>query len=138
MDEDKKQKVKIVFVAACLVLAVVITLLSRGKSLRPGRTKGTIQMLCANEECNAEYEATAEQFRETMVATGGPGSAMMMSGLGPRRFVCLECGEESSFVAMKCIQCGLVFTQNFDDSLDYPDRCPECDYSEIEDRQSKQ
>ena len=136
MDEDKKQKVKIVFVAVCLVLAVVIYLLTRGKSFSPGKTKRTTQMLCANEECNAEYEVTAEQYRETMVASGGGG--VRMSGLGPRRFVCLECGEESSFVAMKCTQCGFVFTQNYDDSLDYPDRCPECDYSATEDRQSNQ
>ena len=137
MDEDKKQKVKIVFVVVCLVLAAVVILLTRGKSFSPGKTKRTIQMLCANEECNAEYEVTPEQFRETMVAGGGPGSGLMR-GLGPRRFVCMECEEESAFVAMKCTRCGFVFTQNYVDTLDYPDRCPECDYSEIEDRQSKQ
>ena len=136
MDEDKKQKVKIVFVVVCLVIAVAIYLVTRGKSGGLGRTKGTIQMLCANEECNAEYEVTAKQYSETMVVAGGPGSGMMR-GLGPRRFVCLECEEESAFVAMKCTQCGFVFTQNYDDTTDYSDRCPECGHSEIEDRRSK-
>ncbi len=137
MDEDKKQKVKIVFVAVCLILAVVVYLLKRVKSFSTIKTKRTMQMLCANEECNAEYEVTPEQYRETMVPSGGPGSGMVRD-LGPRRFVCRECGEESAFLAMKCTRCGFVFTQNYDDTTDYSDRCPECDYSAIEDRQSKQ
>ena len=135
MDEDKKQKVKIVFVAACLVIALVIYLITREKSSSSGRTKGTIQMLCANEECSAEYEVTPEEYRSSMVASRGPGSGMRVQG--PRSFICRECNEESAFVATKCTQCGFVFTQSYDDSLDYPDRCPECDYSEIENRQNK-
>ena len=134
MDEDKKKKVKIACVAGCMVIALVIFMLSRGKSLSSGRTKGTMQMLCVNEECNAEYEATAEQFRETRVPSGPIGTGGR--GLGPQTFVCLECGEESAFVATKCVQCGFVFTQSYDDTDDYPDRCPECDHSAIEDRSS--
>ena len=132
MDEDKKQKVKIVFVVGCLVLAVVIYLITRGKSGGLGRTKGTIQLLCANEECNAEYELTPEKMRETMVPSG-PGMGMM-PGMGPQTFVCTECGENSAFRAMKCERCGFVFTQVYDGSQDYADRCPECEYSAIEER----
>jgi len=135
MDEDKKQKVKVAVVAACLVIAVVIFFLSRGKSSSLGRTKGTMQMLCVNEECNAEYEMNAEQFRETRVPTGAGGVGM--AGLGPNRFVCLECGEESAFVATKCSQCGFVFIPDLDGSEEYPDICPECDHSAIEERNSK-
>ena len=135
MDEDKKQKVKVVFVVVCLVLAVAIYLITRGKSSGAGRTKGTIQLLCANEECSAEYELTPEKLRGTMISSG-PGTGMMPT-MGPQMFVCIECGENSAFRAMKCERCGLVFTQVYDGSQDYADRCPECEYSAIEDRRSK-
>jgi len=136
MDEDKKQKVKILFVVACLVIAVAITLATRGKSRGYKRTKGTLQMLCVNEECNAEYEMNAEQFQETMIAPPGPSSGARAEQ-GPRRFICPVCKEPSAFVAMKCVQCGLVFIPTYDDSQDYQDRCPECGYSGFEDRKSK-
>ena len=134
MDEDKKQKVKIVFVVACLVFAVAIYWLTKGMSSGPGRTKGTVQLLCANEECNAEYELAVQKMRETMVPSG---PAAGTPGMGPQMFVCIECGENSAFRAMKCGQCGLVFTEVYDGSQDYADRCPECEYSAIEDRRSK-
>ena len=91
-------------------------------------------MLCANEECNAEYELNVPKMRETAVSSG-PGMGMM-SGIGPQTFVCIECGEPSAFRAMKCGSCGLVFTPVYDGS-DYPDRCPECNYSAAEDRRNK-
>ena len=137
MDEDKKQKVKIVFVVVCLVLAAAIYLVTKDKSPGSGRRRGTVWLLCANEECNAEYELTPEKMRETMVPSGrGMG---MTPGMGMQTFVCIKCGENSAFRAMKCSSgsCGFVFTPVYDGSQDYADRCPECGYSAIEERKNK-
>jgi len=136
MDEDKKQKVKLGLIVGCLVLAAGIFLMTRPKSSGSrGSAKGDIQMLCVNEACNAEYEMTRDEFREQMKAKG-PG-AMMMPGMGPQAFTCIDCGEESAFMAMKCPSCSFVFIQDFGSSDDYADRCPECDYSAIEERRNK-
>ena len=125
----------IFFMVICLVLAVLITLLTREKSSGSGSAKGARQMLCVNEECNVEYELSLDEFRELMTAQG-PG-AMMMPGMGPQAFTCQECGEESAFMAVKCGQCSFVFVQSYGGSEDYPDRCPECDYSATEERLGK-
>ena len=79
-----------------------------------------------------EYEISTDDFRKLMTDRG-PG-AMMMPGMGPQAFTCQECGEESAFMAVKCGQCSFVFVQSYDGSQDYPDRCPECDYSATEER----
>ena len=135
MDDDKKRKFKVILVVCCFVLAGAIFLMTRPKSPGSGSAKRAIQMLCVNEECNAEYEISSDEFRE-MMQTRGPG-AMMMPGMGPQAFTCDECGEESAFMATKCGQCGFVFVPTYDGSDDFPDRCPECDYSAIEEKSGR-
>ena len=131
MDDAKKKKFGIGIAVTCLVFAVLITVISRPRSSRPKGSRGPMQFLCVNEECNAEYEMDPKDFREQMK---GKGSAMMMSGMmGPQASSCIECGEESAYIAMKCQQCEFVFIQSYG-SEDYPDRCLECDYSAIEER----
>lgn len=92
---------------------------------------GGIWMLCDNPDCEASYEVTQEEFRELLRSKGqiilGPG---VMSQLA---FICKECGQETAYRGMECPKCGALFIEE-EEMGDYPDRCPECDYSATEEK----
>jgi hypothetical protein len=130
MDEEKKKKIMIAVLVSCIVLAGAITFLTReGGGGGGGSSNAPIQLLCMNEECSFDFEMTSEEYREQMMQGG-------MMGPGPMAQTpveCSECGMQSAFRGIKCNECELVFMQDYT-SGDFPDRCPECDYSEIEAR----
>ena len=137
MDEDKKKKIMIGFIVACLVLAgIVFTATNRGRG-GTGRSNKPIQILCT--ECEAEYELTADEFREQMQGKMSEGGMPMMMGpmAGPITLTCQECNEDAAVMAIKCPECEYVFVSGEAGLNDYPDRCPECDYSVIEERVKK-
>ena len=134
MDEDKKKKVMLGLIIVCLVLAIGITAVTNmgGSGGGGSRSNEPVQMLCMNEECGADFEMSAEEYREQMMQGG-------MMGPGPMAqtpIECPECGMRSAFRAVKCKECGTIFMQDYT-SGDFPDRCPECGYSDIEDRRNK-
>ena len=132
MDEAKKKQFKIGIIVACLVLAVIILITTWPKSAGgPIRSKDAIQMLCVNEECNAQFELSQEEYKRLIMAKG-----RRMVTMGPQAFTCTECAEESAYTATKCKECGLIFTLN-PGGDDFQDRCPECGYSGIEERVRK-
>lgn len=131
MDEDKKRKVMIGLIVLCLVLAIGITAVTNlgGGGGSSSRGNQPVQMLCMNEECGMDFELSTEEYREHMMQGG-------MMGPGPMAqspVECPECGMQSAFRAVKCKDCEFVFMQDYS-SGDFPDRCPECDYSDIEAR----
>jgi DNA-directed RNA polymerase subunit RPC12/RpoP len=131
MDEDKKKKVMLGLIILCLVLAIGITVLTNtgGSGGGGSRSNEPVQMLCMNEECGADFELSTEEYREHMMQGG-------MMGPGPMAqapIECPECGMQSAFRAVKCKECGAIFMQDYS-SGDFPDRCPECEYSDIEAR----
>lgn len=119
MDVSKKKP--IIFIVSCLVLAAGVTVFTRSGG---GSIKNPIQMLCV--ECNAEFEVSHRQF-DGHIKKYGPMAARGMP------FRCPECGEDSAYMAVKCKKCATVFLMD-PAAGDYPDICPECGYSEIEER----
>ena len=131
MEEDKKKKVMLGLIILCLVLAVGITAVTNMGGSSSSRSNEPVQMLCMNEECGMDFELSTEEYREHMMQGG-------MMGPGPMAqtpIECSECGMQSAFRAVICKECELVFMQDYT-SGDFPDRCPECDYSDIEARRN--
>lgn len=137
MDDDKKKKLMIAIVVVCLVLAVGITVITNSGGSSRGYDKNKkMTLMCVNPDCEAVYEVTIEEYRKTMMESSGGGMMMMME-MGPMAVECKECGEKSAYVAEVCEKCGEVFIPDYTDPEDYPDRCPECGYSKMEERYSK-
>ena len=130
MDINKKQ-VMVAVILICLILVVGITLITR-ESDRESIVKGEMQMLCANSECSAEYELSLEKYSDLIRGKNTLGSA----GGGSSPLTCPKCGEESAYSAIKCKKCNIVFYPDLT-TKGYPDRCPECGYSDIEEERKK-
>lgn len=136
MDDDKKKKIMIGIIVGCLVLAVGITIFTQTGGGGGGfDANAKIYMLCANPDCKASYEMTIKEFQEEMQAMGPEG--MMMPGMGPMVLTCKECGKKSAYQAEKCEKCGEIFVPNYMNAEDYPDRCPKCQYSKMEEMYKK-
>lgn len=142
MDDDKKKLIKIIAIAACLVLAIGITVITNsggggGSSYDP---KAQVTLMCTNEDCGEIFDVTNEEYRD-MVRTSmeDEGSGMMMPGMGPMAVECPECGEKSAMKAEVCEKCEEVFIIDYTTIDDYPDRCPnpDCEYSRMEERRKK-
>ena len=134
MDEEKKKIVMIVVAVTCIVLAVVITFVTNEGGGR--RATGPVHMLCVNPDCGVSFELSRDDYSEQLKANPPD---MMMPGMpgremaGPPVFTCSECGEESAYVANKCPECEAFFIRGQAGDQRFPDRCPECDYSAMED-----
>ena len=134
MEEDTKKKILTITMVACLGLAAVITFATGGffKGGPKVRASDTMTLLCVNPECGGDSEITREEYRESM-ENSGVGGMGPMAMMGPTPVECPECGEMSATIALRCKECEHVFIQQMG-SDDYPDRCPECEYSDIENR----
>jgi ribosomal protein L40E len=89
----------------------------------------TVWVKCNNPNCGAEYQIDGKDYFEHIRPYEG-GSIM------PPPLICEKCGEQSVFRAMQCKKCGKIFFMEAV-SEDYPDKCPECGYSRIEELRSK-
>jgi ssDNA-binding Zn-finger/Zn-ribbon topoisomerase 1 len=138
MDDTKKRQVMIAIIALCLVVAVVITLsFNNPFSSGSAGASGPMQMLCVNPDCGYAFEISRDEFRKQMMEKGPMGPMMMGPMAAPPAFTCPKCGEESAYMAAKCPKCEHVFINDYSISDDYPDRCPECGYSAMEERHNK-
>ena len=127
MDEEKKKKVMIGVIVVCLLVAGVIFLTTggSGNSYRPGK-KGPVTMLCTN--CEHIYTMTRDDLVEEVTSKGLLGPQPMTPKL-----TCPECSEDAAIMAFQCKECETAFPRGT--SLqDYSDRCPECGYSEMEEK----
>ena len=136
MEDDKKKQVMIGIVIACIILAVGITVYTNTGGGGGGKAaKGKILILCS--ECNESSELSREELREKMQRAAGEGGPMGMGPMGPMGAApvlsCPGCGKDAAQIATKCKSCDAVFNQASAEG-DYPDRCPECDYSEMEEK----
>jgi ribosomal protein L40E len=80
-------------------------------------------------ECGAKYQIRLKQWHA--VAQGhvkeNPDSRT------PPPLVCQQCGEKTAYRAIKCEKCGLIFEAGWK-GPDYYDRCPQCNFSQVEER----
>ena len=132
MDEDKRKTVMIIVAISCICLAAFITywMNFRGGDprLSPDRP---VYFKCLNKKCGYVKETTAKNMNEEMDQYLQPS----MMDLGPTRYQCPECNKRSMFVADKCSKCDTVFVQRT--SEEYPDRCPKCKYSALEEEEKQ-
>lgn len=133
MDEERKKYVMIGIVVVCIALAAGITYFNMGGS---GGGSGTraVTMLC--DSCEATYELSSEEFKQA-ARDSGAGQNPMMRMRGPMIFPCKECGEIAAYRATKCPECGEAFVTGDAGDQKYPDKCPSCGHSAIEQRMQR-
>ncbi|HEW79544.1 MAG TPA: hypothetical protein ENH34_06260 [Phycisphaerales bacterium] len=125
MENSKKKSILIGVVVGCVVLAAAITYKRSSDNTGLAVFKGQlIWVKCRNADCEAEYQMDKKDYYEEVEER--------TTGMFTPPLVCKECGEESIYAAIKCEKCGLIFFKGAVPN-DFPDRCPECGFSKIED-----
>ena len=137
MDDSRKKQVMVAVVVICIAVAAVVTLVFNNPfGGGSAGSKGPVQMLCVNPDCGYAFEISRDEFRKQMMKKDPMGPMMGPMG-APPAFTCPKCGKESAYMATKCPKCGNVFIIDYSISDDYPDRCPECGYSALEESRNK-
>lgn len=85
---------------------------------------------CSNADCKHEWQLDRTDYFVYLKEHQDPAS------MEPPAIVCPKCGKESGFRAEKCNKCGLVFKRG-SVPHDFADRCPSCNFSELEDRRRR-
>ncbi len=88
-----------------------------------------VWIMCSNPDCGATYQMDMKDYFEYVQQYEG-------GLIAPPPLICEKCGEQSAFRAMECKKCGKIFFMSAV-SEDYPDKCPECGYSRIEELRNK-
>lgn len=130
MDEDKKKYVMIGVIVVCIALAAGITYFNMDGSGGGGSKTRAVTMLC--DSCQVTYEISSEEYKQALRESGAAQNPMMMRG--PMILTCKECGEIAAYRATKCLECGEAFVTGDAGDEKYPDRCPSCGYSAMEQR----
>jgi len=134
MGNIKRNVVMIVIVIVCLSLATVLTLMTlpgrRTKDPLKAYKGKKIWVKCKNEACGAEYQVNQKFYFEYIKDNIEP-----MSTEAPP-LICEKCLQKTVYRAVKCPKCGKVFFYDIK-SKDFPDRCPECNFSETEETRKK-
>lgn len=131
MTEEMKKYVAIALAVICLLIAGTIAYRTMfgGGSAGSGSNRDVV-LLCT--KCGG-FEISADEFREIMSKNADP---MMMGMPGqPMVIPCPKCGQKTCYLAQKCPQCENIFVMGQARDQNYPDRCPKCSFSAIEDRQ---
>lgn len=94
----------------------------------------TVTMIC--DSCESTYELNGEEFKQA-IKDSFAGRKPMTILRGPLLLPCKKCGEIAAQRAIKCRECGkaVVFGDAGDEK--YPDKCPSCGYSRMEQIQQK-
>ena len=132
MAENTKKYLAILFAIVSLIIVVTIFYRTFSSGSGSGGGKDTVYLLC--KSCGP-IGITQDEFREIMMTQPGGMMPPMMGG--PMLFNCPECGQKSCAVAQKCQKCDNIFITGQAQDPRYPDRCPKCGFSAIEDRQKK-
>jgi len=124
MEATTKKQLKIAISIVCFGLAVGILYFSYAGSRGSGIeqfTGKTVWMKCSNPDCGAEYETDKKGYFKYMQEH--------QTGLIVPAMSCKECKQESSYRAIKCSKCGLVFYEGSAQVNGPHDQCPKCGYS---------
>ena len=121
------------FVLVCLIVAGVIVF----KSGSGGGSRGTdvyegkkMWVMCGNPACEASYEMDSKEYYDFQQEHALESVRMMGAVPSP----CNECGESSISQAVKCLGCGNVFIKGILGKSERADKCPECGYSDLEEK----
>ncbi|OHB44124.1 MAG: hypothetical protein A2178_03400 [Planctomycetes bacterium GWC2_49_10] len=127
--------VKYTIIGCCMGLAALILGWQFWPAGGGGGEDVDIVMLCTNAKCDKAYKLKPAEFQEMMSKQGGMDPMMMMGGMSAS-FECKFCKQKTASIAYECPKCKSVFVQPNPMmggmSNDYPDRCPDCKFSQIE------
>lgn len=132
MQEYLKKQIMLGVIGGCLVLAGLITLMTRPRKMGiPAKFAKEFKWVkCRDPNCAAEYQITKKDYfvhREKNTELW----ALEAPGL-----ICKNCGKKSVYEAVKCEKCKLVFEIYSSIPRSFRDKCPKCGYSKInEDRE---
>jgi ssDNA-binding Zn-finger/Zn-ribbon topoisomerase 1 len=93
-------------------------------------------MLCTNPKCDKAYKLKPAEFQKMIEKQGGMDPMMMMGGMGAM-YECKFCKQKTASIAYECPKCKNIFIMpnpmmGGGMTNDYPDRCPECKFSQTE------
>lgn len=127
MEESTKRPILLGVIVVCLVLAGVITFMTRSEKtgIPESFAKQMTWVKCRNPDCEAEYQVNKKDYFDYIVKHKVPGSRTIPP------LICKKCGEPGVYRAVKCEKCGLVFEIGTI-PRDFEDRCPKCGYSKTE------
>ncbi len=130
-----KNTIYAIIIAACLLVAVLVFIKTRsGGSGGIDSISDTAKVWMKCRACGGSYEMNRKQYYKEINEKVTANAAAMM--LTPP-LTCQKCQKNLAFLAEKCPNCGEVF---FSGSVqnDYPDRCPKCKHSAVEDSRKAQ
>jgi len=133
MTEELKKYLLIGIAIVCLSIGGIIMYrsFSGGSSGTAGGNRD-IALMCSS--CGG-FEIPVDEFRELMSSQGPMGR--MMPGQQNMAMKCPKCSNKTCYMAQKCQQCENIYVFGQARDQKYPDRCPKCSFSMIEDRQKK-
>ncbi|MFH1613551.1 MAG: hypothetical protein ABIG61_00495 [Planctomycetota bacterium] len=118
MTDIAKKATQIAIIVIGFALAVTITAFNLSSSKDTSLYKGNLWIKCTNENCSAEYQISADEWRKLMP---GPGANENTP------FRCKKCGQATACLAEKCEECGAVFIPAFESRYyEQVMRCPNC------------
>jgi len=130
MGNDKKKKVAIGVIAACLILAGVITCATGSKNSAKLKRGQIVWIKCADNNCGVEYQIDLLDYVKSVSEYRDAASFQTPP------IPCEHCGKQTAYKAVECEKCGAVFFEGLGRS-DFSDRCTECGYSKKEDQRKK-
>jgi hypothetical protein len=133
MEQSKKKQIMIGVIAACIVLAVAVTLMRSSEKAGLDSVSDSVKVWvkCSNPECNFEYQLGTKEYFKLVQANLDPNSAARTPALA-----CQKCAKTSVYRANKCEECGKIYFPGVA-SKQYPDKCSECGYSKLEEIKKK-
>ncbi len=125
-DETKKYLAIGLTVVSVLVAGFVFYRTIFGGAQAPA-ANADVALYCT--DCGG-FEIEADEYREIMM--DNPDSMMMPMPGQPTPIECPKCGKETCYRAQKCTECEAIYVFGQSRDREYPDRCPECGFSQME------
>ena len=121
----------IIIIAVCTACAIGITVFMNRSNSEPIVKGSDIQMLCS--ACGYSFTFSSQEYdeiRKNNIQKRGSARGSV--------FECPKCLKVAAQKAIKCPKCGNVFFADWGREKGYPDSCPKCGFSEIEQKQRNQ
>lgn len=132
MSDETKKFLAIIVAVICLGIAGTVTYKSffdGGGGLEATRDMALLCTTCGG------FEIPMKEFQDIMSKNTQDMMMPMLGGPGAITIMCPKCHKKTCYMAQKCQKCKNIFVFGQAKDPQYPDRCPKCKFSEIEDMQ---
>ena len=128
-----KNVIYAVIIVVCLTVAGAVVLVTRSADKNLGISDAVqtwVKCLSCGDSHQMGLKSLWKQQRAKMFAKGKVAASPLLT--------CPKCGKDAVVEAFKCPKCGEVSRKGCIAPGDYDDRCPKCNFSQIEaDRKAK-